>query len=150
MNFNEFQIVSVPPDGTALTTPALAAGTTAVNSATIDCLGDSMANIVVSLGAITATGTGTIQIQRSDDNATWTNITGAVQAYTDADANKKITICISEVVNRYLRVVTTRATANSALRQIDAYLVPRAVPVTQVTTGIQNAYQPIVLARTSL
>jgi len=150
MNFNELQIVTVAPDSTAATTRTLAAGTTAVNSATVDAISDFSANFVIGLGAITATGTGSFKLQRSDDGTTWADITGAVQAYTDADANKNIVICISEVVNRYLRVVTTRATANSAVGAVFCFLEPRSVPVTQVTTGIQNAYQPIVVSRSSI
>lgn len=150
MNFNELHIVTVAPNDAATTTRTLAAGTTAVNSVSVDAIGDFSANFVIGLGAITATGTGTIKLQRSDDGSTWADITGASQAYTDADANKNITICISEVVNRYLRVVTTRATANSAIGGMFCFLEPRSVPVTQVTTGIQNAHQPIVVSRSSI
>lgn len=144
--FNEYQILTMFPDATAATTKSLAAGTTAVNSASIDLLADSDVNIVIDLGAVTATGTGSFQLQRSDNNSTWTNITGAVQAWTDAESNKTVTICVSELTNRYIRVVTTRATANTAISGMKAYATPRAVPVTQIVTANQNAAQPVVVA----
>jgi hypothetical protein len=148
--FNEYQIVTVFPDATAATTKSLAAGTTAVNSSSIDCLGDFDLNVVIDMGAVTATGTGTFKLQRSDDNSTWTDITGASQAWTDAETNKTVTLCISQIVNRYIRVVTTRATANTVLSGIKAYLSPRGNPVTQVTTANQNAAQPVVVSRSSI
>ena len=65
--FNEYEIVTVFPDATAATTKPLAAGTTAVNSSTIDALADMGLNLVIDLGVVTATGTGTFQLQRSAD-----------------------------------------------------------------------------------
>ena len=134
------------PDATAATTKSLAAGTTAVNSASIDMLSNSDLNVVIDLGAVTATGTGTFQLQRSDNNSTWTNITGAVYAWTDTESNKTVTIALSELTNRYIRVVTTRATANTAISGMKAFASPRAVPVTQIVTANQNAAQPVVVA----
>jgi ribulose bisphosphate carboxylase small subunit len=144
--FNAFNIVTVFPDATAATTKNLAAGTTDVNSSSIDCLADSALNVVIDMGAITATGTGTFQLQRSDNNTSWTNITGAKYDYTDADTNKTITICLSELTNRYIRVAIDRNTANAVISGIKAYARPRALPVTQVTTANQNAANPVVVA----
>lgn len=132
------------PDATAATTKTLAAGTTAVNSASIDLLADSDVNIVIDLGAITATGVGSFQLQRSDNNSTWANITGAVYSFTDADSNKTVTIALSELTNRYIRVVTTRTVANTAIAGMKAYASPRGVAVTQVTTANQNAAVVVV------
>ena len=144
--FNEYQIVTVFPDATAATTKGLAAGTTDVNSSTIDCLGCYALNVVIDLGAITATGVGTFQLQRSDNNSSWANITGAAYAWTDADTNKTVTIALSELTNRYIRIVTDRGTANTVISGIKAYIAPRAVAVTQATGANQNAAQPVVVA----
>lgn len=149
--FNEYQIVTMFPDATAATTKNLAAGTTDVNSSVLDLLGDFDVNIVIDMGAVTATGTGTFQLQRSDDGSTgWTNITGASYAWTDADTNKTVTLCVSEVVNRYIRVAIDRNTANTVISGIKAYCSPRAQAVTQVVTANQNAAQPVVVSRTSI
>lgn len=145
---NRFQIVTVFPDATAPTTKGLSAGTTAVNSSAIDLLADIACNVIVDMGAITATGTGTLQLQRSADGTTWTNITGAVYNYTDADANKTVPFCVSQLNHRYVRVAITRATANSAITGIKAYNVPRNQVPTQVTTANQCATQPVVVAGT--
>ena len=136
------------PDATAATTKNLAAGTTAVNSSSLDLLGAVAANIVVDMGAITSTGTGTLQLQRSTDGTTWSNITGAVYNYTDADTLKTVTFCLSQVTQRYVRVATTRATANSVISGMKAYNVSRNQAPTQVTTANQNAGQPVVVAGT--
>jgi hypothetical protein len=144
--FNEYQIVTVFPDATAATTKGLAAGTTDVNSSSIDCLGCTALNVVIDLGAVTATGVGTFQLQRSDNNSSWANITGAAYAWTDADTNKTVTIALAELTNRYIRIVTDRGTANTVISGIKAYVSPRAVAVTQITTANQNAAQPVVVA----
>ena len=144
--FNEYQIVTVFPDATAATTKGLAAGTTDVNSSSIDCLGCTALNVVIDLGAVTSTGVGTFQLQRSDNNSSWANITGAAYAWTDADTNKTVTIALAELTNRYIRIVTDRGTANTVISGIKAYISPRAVPVTQATGANQNAAQPVVVA----
>jgi hypothetical protein len=85
-------------------------------------------------------------LQRSDNNSSWANIVGAKYDYTDADTNKTITICLSELTNRYIRVAIDRNTANAVISGIKAYARPRALPVTQVTTANQNAANPVVVA----
>ena len=144
--FNEYQLVTVFPDATAATTKGLAAGTTDFNSSTIDCLACTDLNVVIDLGTVTATGVGTFQLQRSDNNTTWANITGATYAWTDADTNKTVTIALAELTNRYIRIVTDRGTANTVISGIKAYVTPRAVAVTQIVTANQNAAQPVVVA----
>lgn len=147
---NDFAIVTVPPDSGAATTVALAAGTSAKNSGAIDLLGALSVMITLKLGAITSTGTGTAKLQWSDDNSTWTDITGSSQAWDDTMSNLSLSWGISQIQNRYVRVVLTRATANSAIAIITALLKKRKRPVTQITTGIQNAAQPVVLARSNI
>lgn len=139
------------PDATAATTKNLAAGTTAVNSSALDLQGGTQFNIVIDMGAVTATGTGTFQLQYSNDGSTgWTNITGASYAWTDADTNKTVTICASEVVNRYVRVAITRATANTVISGIKGYVARALAPVTQATGANQNAAQPVIVSRTNI
>ena len=144
--FNEYQIVTVFPDATAATTKNLAAGTTDVNSSTIDCLGCTDLNVVIDLGTVTSTGVGTFQLQRSDNNSSWANITGATYAWTDADTNKTVTIALAELTNRYIRIVTYRGTANTVISVIKAYVTPLAIAVTHIVTANQNAAQPVVVA----
>lgn len=145
---NEVQIVTVFPDATAATTKGLAAGTTDVNSSAVDLLADLDVQFVIDLGVVSATGTGTFQLQRSDNGSTWTNITGASFAWTDANTLQKVTIGCSEVTNRYVRVAIDRNTANTAITGITAFARARNVPVTQVTTANQNAGQPVIVAGT--
>ena len=145
---NEVQIVTVFPDATAATTKGLAAGTTDVNSSAVDLLAILDVQFVIDLGVVTSTGTGTFQLQRSDNGSTWTNITGAKFDWTDAHTLQKVTIGCSEVTNRYVRVAIDRATANTVITGITAFARARNVPVTQVTTANQNAGQPVIVAGT--
>lgn len=148
MMLNEVQIVTVFPDATAPTTKGLAAGTTDVNSSAVDLLADLDVQFVIDLGVVTATGTGTFQLQRSDNGSTWTNITGAKFDWTDANTLQKVTIGCSEVTNRYVRIAIDRNTANTAITGITAFARARNVPVLQVTTANQNAGQPVIVAGT--
>lgn len=150
--FNRVAITTMFPDATAATTKNLAAGTTDVNSSALDLLGGTQFNIVIDMGAVTATGTGTFQLQYSNDGSTgWTNITGASYAWTDADTNKTVTFCVSEVVNRYVRVAIDRNTANTVISGIKAYVIRALAPVTQATGANQNvAAQPVIVSRTNI
>ena len=145
---NQFQIITVFPDATASTTKALSAGTTDVNSSAIDLLSDMQLNIIIDLGVVTATGTGTFKLQRSNDGSTWTDITGATFAWTDAHTLQKVAFVVSQCTHRYVRIGIDRNTANTAISGIVALALPRNQAVTQVTTANQNAGQPVVVAGT--
>lgn len=74
-------------------------------------------------GPISAGGTAAIQVQYSLDGATnWTNVTGGTAAIVAANADQVAVIEIFNAPARYLRLVTTRATANVT---IDAMLVKK-------------------------
>ena len=147
---NECRLVTVPPDSGALTTVALAAGTSNKTSGSIDLSNAISAEITVKLGAVTPTGTGSFKLQWSEDDITYTDVTGSTQTWDDTMSNLSFAWGISEVVNKYMKVVTTRATANTAVAIMEARVYSRNVPVTQLTTGIQNAAQPVILSRSNI
>lgn len=119
MAFHQLMRVVAPQrlkvDGTSF---QIAAGTTALTSNSID----TQANgnfcegvcILLHLGAITATGTIAVVINESSDNATWSAV-GSTYNVTAGMAQTIVPIDIYRPKNRYLQVVCTRATANSAI-----------------------------------
>lgn len=150
MMINEVRNATIPPDDGALTTVSLAAGTSAKTSGPIDTSNAQSASIVLKLGAVTATGTGTAKLQWSDDGVTYTDVAGSTQSWDDTASSKDISWAVAEIVNPYMRVSITRATANTAVTFIKALISPRLLPNTQILTGIQNLAQPVVLARSNL
>jgi hypothetical protein len=67
-------------------------------------------------------GNGPAQIQSSDDNSTWTNVTNATLSWDSTMSDKRIAIEIERPMHRYYRVVTARATANSVITRIEAFV----------------------------
>lgn len=97
---------------------ATAAGTTDVNGNAIDMQDAFGCLFVLGLGTITDTAVGGLKIQESDDNSTYSDVTGATKAHaTTGDSNKFIIIDVRRpgFSKRYLRGVAERGTANSVI-----------------------------------
>lgn len=103
-----------------------AAGTSdTLTSGAIDTIGFESVAIQLLVGAVTSTGTCTIKVQQSSDNGStddYTDIAGTAQVATTGDSNKAILVDIHRPAKRYLKVVTTRATANVAIDGLVAFL----------------------------
>ena len=140
------KVATIFPNDGATTTVALAAGTSDVNSVSLDLQGFRGLSILIRLGAITSTGTVTFKIQGSDDNSTFVDIEGSSQAFVDTDANKLVGWDYGRFKYRYVRVATDRATANVAISEMLGFLYnAEAEPVTQPTgTGYFSAAPEIV------
>lgn len=114
---------------------AVAAGTSAVNSSSIDMSGFDAVLFKVAWGTITSTAVTSIKIQGSSDDSTFVDLEGTSQSVADTDDNL---VTLAEVLRptyRYLRVVVTRGTANAVIDSIDAIAhSPRFTPVTQGAT----------------
>lgn len=141
----------LPPNDGATTTYTLSAGTTDVNSVSVDIYGfggSSIAFLII-FGANLDTGTCACTVQGSDDNTTFTTVTGATKTLTDASAassNQAIGIEVREPQYRYYRVAFDRATANTSINALYALLPgPRAQPTTQVTTAGQFFAAPTIV-----
>jgi hypothetical protein len=102
---------------------ATAAGTTTVNTSSIDTLGYEAARFVAGFGTLTATQVTNLKIQSSPDNATWTDVTAGVTAnMLDADSNKLLIAEIYRPPQRYLRGTVVRGTANAVIDFVIAEL----------------------------
>lgn len=123
----------VPPNGAASTTWTLSAGTTTVQSGAVDSANAKSVLFVVALGAVSASGTGTITVQQSNDLSgspdDYTAVQGVSATYADSDGGTILLVEIVRPQKRYLRLNIARATANSAIDGVFAVRVnPRAAP----------------------
>jgi len=149
MNFLRNNLVQhVAPDATAATTFTLAAGTTDVNSSAVDTQGYMEATFVWIFGDNADTATFTGKIQGSADGSTgWADITGATTSFTagatDTD-NEMLAVAITSPLNRYVRAVSDRGTANTALNGLLCVLgMPTQGAVTQLTSAGQFISAPV-------
>lgn len=120
---------------------ATAAGTSAINSTVVDMAGYDGVVFLTNTGTFTASGTATAKVQQ--DSAVGmgaaADLTGTSQAFVDTDDNKSVAVDIKRPLERYLRLVVTRATANSEWGPIWALQYrARTLPVTQ---GVDKSEQ---------
>ncbi|NBW10352.1 MAG: hypothetical protein EBR82_20215 [Caulobacteraceae bacterium] len=145
--FRNVLAVHVAPNDSATTTYTLAAGTTTVNSVGVDTQGYKGAQFLVTFGTNVDTAVAAFKVQGSADNSTgWTDISNATQTNTDASgasSNKMLAISVEGPLFRYIRLVTTRTVANTALNALHCLLDDNVRgPVDQLTTAGQFVAQP--------
>ena len=149
--FESVQVVHVAPDSGSPTTFTLAAGTTDVNSSSVDALGFSGVAFLVSFGDNVDTGTFTGKIQGSVNGSTgWTDITGASASFTagatDTDNEHLGVSCPVTGQFRYYRLAIDRGTANTVIANLLAFLVGAdRQPVTQSTSAGQFIQAPTII-----
>lgn len=125
---------------------ATAAGTSAINSAVVDMAGFDGVVFLTSTGTVLATGTATVKVQQ--DTAVGmgaaADLLGTSQAFIDTDDNKSVAVDIKRPLERYLRLVITRAVANSDWGPIWALQYrTRKLPVTQGLDKSEMHQSPI-------
>ena len=124
----------VKVDGTNYTG---AAGTSTLTSEVIDTAGYDGVLIRVGIGTVTTNGTGTFKAQQCDTSGgSYADLTGTSQAWTDTAGGKVIECEIYRPLERYLKTVLARATANSIIDFVEVILFGGSVkaPVTQDAT----------------
>ena len=114
---------------------AVAAGTTDINSSSVDMADYEVATFLVAFGTITATAVTSIQIDHSVDNSAWNTVLGSKVTIPDSASNK---IAITETIRptlQYVRCTIDRGTANAVVDGIFAIRSSgRKVPITQAST----------------
>lgn len=119
---------------------AVAAGTTSQNGSTLDMSGWDGVLFVAQLGTLTATQVTGLKAQQGNasnmsDAADLINT--AVGPLADGDSNKCLALDIYRPLERYVRCVVTRGTANAVIDGVIAIQYRgRKAPVTQDTTTI--------------
>jgi hypothetical protein len=96
-----------------------AAGTTNVNTAWVDTEGFRVVRFVALMGALTATQQTQAKLQYCDDGAGAVNLGDVAGSHTammaDGDSNKLLICEDFEPLQRYVRMVIMRGTANAAI-----------------------------------
>lgn len=129
---------------------ATAAGTTAINSSSVDTADFAGVLFVILLGTLTSTTVPSVKIQQSDDDGStddFSDVASSSAAATDADGNKMLIVEIRSSLKRYVRAVITRATANTVVDGAIAIpygptLGPPAVHSTQANATKKILNQP--------
>lgn len=143
--FSDVKVHHLDPDVTAVGTKTLAAGTTDVNSESLDRKGFDGAAFLVVFGDNLITGTFSLDVEHSADNVTFdacedrdgVAITEAMTAgATDSDYEMLGIEVTGSKLKRYVRVVINRGTANTVVAALLGFLVnPDKRPVTQPTAA---------------
>ena len=110
------------------------------NSTSVDMeLFDAVAFLVL-FGAITATAVTSCKLQQSSDDGvadTWADLTGTSITVADDDDDQIVVLDIVRPLERYVRVVVDRGTADAALDGIVAIQYqPRTIPTTHDATTV--------------
>ena len=117
---NGIKTVRVKADGTNYTA---AAGLTAVTSEVIDTGGYEGVRLMVGFGAIVAGAVTSVKVQQCDTSGgTYADLLGSSITVADTDDNKVAVIDICRPQERYLKVVTSRATQNATVDFMTAEL----------------------------
>jgi hypothetical protein len=150
--FNNHKISHVAPDGTAATTYTLAAGTSEVDTASVDRKGYESVAFLVTFGDNADTGVISFKLQHSADNVTFTDavdkdgntiVKSVTAGATSTDHYLTGIEAVGTKLKRYVRLAITRETANTAIAALHAVLSnPQDAPVTQAVTAGQFVAQP--------
>jgi hypothetical protein len=132
----EIKHIRMKPDGTNF---VAAAGSTAITSDSADVLGFNNICFELAVGAIVSGAVTSAKLQWSDDNSTFTDVTGGSVTIADTDDNKIIFFEVHKPKKRYFRIVTSRATQNATVDFLDVkFWNATQVPVTQDATTVKG------------
>lgn len=119
---------------------AVAAGTSNQNGATLDMSGWDGVLFIAAVGTLTSTQVTGLKAQQGNASnmSDAADLAGsAVGPFADADGNKALALDIYRPLERYVRCVVTRGTANAVIDGVIAIQYRgRKSPVTQDTTYI--------------
>ena len=124
----------IKPDGSSY---AVAAGSAAVTSDIVDCSGYDGIRFILAMGAITSGAVTSCKVQQNTANSAsgMADLLGSSITIAATDDDKLIITEIIKPQERYLCMITSRATQNAV---IDGLIVeffnPRTKPVTQDST----------------
>lgn len=117
---------------------AVAADTSDQNSSIVDMQGYEGVLFVASFGTLTATQVTSLKAQQDTDSAggTMADLTGtSVGPLADGDSNKVLVLDVYRPLERYVRCVVDRGTANAVIDSVIAIQYgARKAPVTQGST----------------
>ncbi len=119
---------------------AVAAGTTDINSSSVDMQGSESVTFVVALGAIVAGAVTSVKAQQSSDDGVadaFADLAGSAITVADDDDNQLVALEIVRPRERYVRCTVDRATQNATVDGIVALLgAPKLAAVTHDTATV--------------
>lgn len=116
---------------------ASAAGTSAINSSSVDMTGFEGVMYEITFGAIVSGGVQSINAAQSSDDSTFVDLTGSSVTVADTDDNKAFWLDIHRPVDRYVRLEVAKATQNSTVEGIRAWQYgPGDLPTTHDSTTV--------------
>jgi Flp pilus assembly CpaE family ATPase len=121
---------------------AIAAGTTNQNSSVIDMQGFEGVAFVAAFGALTATAVTGIKVQQGTlaDGSDMADLAGSALAIPDTDDNKLLVTDVYRPIERYVRLVVTRGTANAVIDSVSALQYSsRVKPTTQDSATVSGS-----------
>lgn len=101
---------------------AVAAGTSDINSDTIDMQNWDGVLFITSFGTITSGAVTSVKVQQDTDSGagTMADLLGSGQAVADSDSDQCVVHDLYKPLERYVRIVVDRATQNAVLNSIVA------------------------------
>lgn len=126
----------IRPDGSGYT---VSAGTSSVNSDIVDTAGYNGVRFIIGFGALTSSAVTSVKVQQNTANSGtgMADLEGTSISIADTDDNKIAVTEIIQPVERYVRMATTRGTANAVIDFLLVELIgPRDAPVTQDSTVV--------------
>ena len=114
---------------------ASAAGTSAINSSSVDMTGFDGVLFIVAFGAIVSGAVTSINAAQSADDSSFADLEGSSVSVADTDDNKGVPLDIFKPGDRYVRCEVAKATQNSTVDGIFAIQYQaKDRPTTQDTT----------------
>lgn len=110
---NSEKWVRIKPDGSGFT---VAAGTSDVTSDVIDTQGYEGVEVLTGFGAITSSAVTSVKLTQCDTSGgTYADLAGTSIAVADDDDNQMTHHVLFRPLERYIKVVTDRGTANAVI-----------------------------------
>ena len=100
---------------------ASAAGTSAINSSSVDMTGYDSVLFEITFGAIVAGAVTTINLAQSADDSTFNDLLASSVTIADTDDNKAAWLEVHKPIDRYVRLEVAKATQNSTVEGIRAW-----------------------------
>jgi hypothetical protein len=115
---------------------AQAAGTSAINSTSVDMAGYDSACFIVSPGTITSGAVTSINLAQSSDNVTFNDLLGSGITIADDDDNQTFALEVVKPSQRYVRLEVARATQNAVIG--DIYCIQRGPGVKPQSNNVAD------------
>lgn len=121
---------------------AQSAATTDVTSDSVDMASDNGyrgVTFLVHFGAIVSGAATSVKLQGSDDDSTFSDLTGTSVTVADTDDDKMTVIDLYRPVHRYVRCIVDRGTQNATVDAITAIMYENNLEAVSQSTDVQGS-----------